>query len=203
MTARAFSRTPRASDGGRSAGIRSRPVRRGVTLIELMVVMTGVAAMLGLCVLMLQLLMRLDVDSRARFDGAVALARLAQQFRFDVQGATAARLADQPAAKPARLRIEDGPAQTIEYEAEGAGKLVRVESKQGNVVRRETYVVSRSEPIKLQIKEIDGRRFASLIVDRRNSKNRTDPSRPYEILALLGKNKGPVATGTKAGGEKP
>ncbi len=51
--------------------------RCGVTLIEIIVLMTGVAAMLGLTVLMLQLLLKLDGDSRTRLDAAGMLARLA------------------------------------------------------------------------------------------------------------------------------
>ena len=52
---------------------------RGMTIIETIVLMTGVAAMLGLCVLMLQLLMKVDGQSRARLDGAAASAFAADE----------------------------------------------------------------------------------------------------------------------------
>src|SRR5437764_12509903 len=59
---------------------------RGITIIETIVLMTAVAAMLGLCVLMLQLLMRLSVDSRAGLDGGTSLDRLARPVRRRVPG---------------------------------------------------------------------------------------------------------------------
>src|SRR3954447_8379490 len=89
---------------------------RGITIIETIVLMTAVAAMLGLCVLMLQLLMRLSVDSRARLDGATSLDRLARQFRRDVHEAGAARQLERPAAKLAGLRLEPGPKHAVEYQ---------------------------------------------------------------------------------------
>ena len=45
---------------------RSGSSRRGITILEIMVVMTGVAAMLALCALTIQLLMRLNDDGHAR-----------------------------------------------------------------------------------------------------------------------------------------
>ena len=68
----------RSIQPARSSPIASRsPRRRGITLIEIIVLMTSVAAMLGLTVLMLQLLLKLDGDSRTRLDAAGMLARLA------------------------------------------------------------------------------------------------------------------------------
>src|SRR4051794_39123007 len=90
--------------------------RRGITIIETIVLMTAVAAMLGLCVLMLQLLMRLSTDSRARLDGATSLDRLARQFRRDVHEAGMARQLERPAAKLLGLRLEPGPRHAVEYQ---------------------------------------------------------------------------------------
>ncbi len=55
---------------------RRRSSRRGITILEIMVVMTGVAAMLALCALTIQLLMRLNADGHARLSAAVSLERL-------------------------------------------------------------------------------------------------------------------------------
>ena len=102
---------------------------RGITIIETIVVMTAVAAMLGLCVLMLQLLMRLSADSRARLDGATSLDRLARQFRRDVHEAGAARQLERPAAKVAGLRLEPGPSHAVEYQLMENGKIARIETR--------------------------------------------------------------------------
>jgi hypothetical protein len=179
---------------GRSTVTRPSARRRGVTLIEVIVLMTAVAAMLGLSVLMLQLLMRLDADSRSRLDGAATLARLARQFRLDVHRSSDARLLPQAAKKAPVLRIEPGPKRAIEYQVQGDDKVVRVETKEATVVGRETYLVPRSGAIHLMLNEQDGRRFVVLTVDRLASKNRTDPVRRFEVLALLGKNRDRVST---------
>jgi type II secretory pathway component PulJ len=174
--------------------------RRGVTLIEVIVLMTGVAAMLGLTVLMLQLLLKLDGDSRARFDRAGTLARLAEQFRRDVHAAAAARLVEEP-SRPAVLRIEQEPGRAIDYQVKGQSKVVRVESLRGKQVRTESYEVAQGGPIELALKQDGGHQFATLIVDRQVSKNRTDPSRLFEVLAQVGRNwDRRAATAAAAGG---
>ncbi len=181
---------------------RGGPCRRGVTLIEMIVVMTGVAAMLGLTVLMLQLLLRLDGDSRARLDSASMLARLAEQFRRDVHGAGAARLVEQP-PRPAGLRIEPGPDRAIEYQVKGQGRVIRVESIKGKVVRSESYEIARGGPIGLALRQEGGRRFATLTVDRQAAKNHTDPPRLFEILAQVGRNRDRLAAAAPAAGGTP
>ena len=188
-----------------SAGQTSRRSRsrRGVTIIEVIVLMTGVAAMLGLAVILLQLLMKLDADSRSRFDAAASLARLARQFRHDVHAAGSARLVEQPASKAAVLTIDSGPDRAIEYRVKGEDRIIRVETGKGTEVRRESFLVPRSGSIRLSIDEEDGRKFAALTVDRVAAKNRTDPPRRYEILALVGKNRDQVAGAAKAAGGKP
>jgi hypothetical protein len=166
----------------------SSRARRGVTILETIVLMTGVAAMLGLAVILLQLLMKLDGDSRARFDAAASLARLARQFRQDIHATGSVRLIEPQAAKRPVLRIEPAPDRAIEYQVRGDDKVLRVEKNKGADVRRESFLVPRSGSIRLSIDDRDGRRFAALTVDRIAARNRTDPPRQYKILALVGKN---------------
>ncbi len=182
---------------------RTRGRQRGLSIIETIVLMTAVAAMLGLCVMMLQLLFRLDSDSRARLDGATAVARLARQFREDLHRAKAAHMVDQPASKTVALRIEPGPDRTIEYQVKGDGKILRLESSKDKLVRRESYLIPRTLAIQLALKKDNGREFATLTVSRLATKNRTDPARPLEVVALLGKNRDLVAAAARAKGEKP
>jgi hypothetical protein len=181
-----------------------RPVsrRRGITIIETLVLITGVAAMLGLCVLLLQLLLRLDSQSRARLDGATAIARLARQFRQDVHTGRDARQVEAP-SRPVSLRIETGPDRSIGYEVKGGTTVVRIETGKGTQVRRETYEIPRTGSIQLAVKQLGGRPFASLTVDRPVSKNPTDPPRLYEVLALVGKNRDQLAGAAPAAGVKP
>jgi hypothetical protein len=187
----------------RSSPSRERStLRRGVTIIETIVLMTGVAAMLGLAVILLQLLMKLDGDSRARFDAASSMARLARQFRHDVHAAGSARLVE-PAARGLVLSVEPGPERTIEYRVKGDDRVIRVEMGKGAEARREAFSIPRSHSIRLALDEDQGHTFASLTVDRMTARNRTDPPRRYEILARVGKNSGRVPGAAKSAGEKP
>jgi hypothetical protein len=174
-------------------------------MIEMIVLMTAVAAMLGLSAVMLQLLMKLDGQSRARLDGATALTRLAQQFRDDVHAAQAARLTSpKTAASGLRgLLTEPGPERAIEYQVKEDGKIVRLESRRGRPVRRESYVIPRSGPITLALRREGGRSFAALTVDRRFAPLDTDPPRVFEVLALMGRNKDRVSQSAGTRGEKP
>jgi hypothetical protein len=165
--------------------------------------MTAVAAMLGLSVLMLQLLMRIDADSRSRLEAATSLSRLASRFRHDVHAAAKARKVEPPAVKTSALRMEQGPNRAIEYQAEGDGKIVRVETKDGKVLAHETYLLPRSGQVRMGLVEQDGHRFATLAVDRLVTKNRTDPVRQFEVLAQVGKNSDHDSGTSGTGGVKP
>ena len=186
-----------------TAEIRPSPRRRGVTILETIVLMTAVAAMLGLCVLILQLLLKLDAQSRARLDGAGALGRLARQFRQDVHAARRASLVDRPAPLAASLRIEPGTDAAIGYEIQGDGTVLRTETRKGAQVRHESYQIPHSGAIQLAVKHLGDRSFASLTVNRLISKNRTDPPRIYEVLALVGKNRDRVGGASRAAGATP
>jgi hypothetical protein len=164
--------------------------RRGITIIEVMVVMSGVAVMLGLCALTLQLLLRLNADSQARLSAAAALDRLAGQFRQDVHACNAAGLDDKPGGATASpsLRLNLGPSRTVSYEARD-GRVVRSESESGKSTRHESYTLARMSSVQFQVRDEAARRFVALVVTRSTGKNAIDPPRPLEVLALLGKNR--------------
>jgi hypothetical protein len=161
--------------------------RRGISIIETIVLMTAVAAMLGLCVLMLQMLMKLDGDSRARMAGTNALGRLAEQFRADVHAAKSGRV-ERPKLGQAGLRLESGPDRTVEYRSDGASALIRLESDHGKLVRRERYEIPRSNPITLSLEHEGDGELARLAVNRQLTRSQSDSPRVVEIMALLGRN---------------
>jgi hypothetical protein len=174
--------------------------RRGISLIETIVLMSGVAAMLGLTVLVLQLLLKLDADSRSRLDRAGALERLAEDFRRDAHRARIAKLIDQP-PRPSSLRLEFDPGRLAEYQVTQRGELVRLESSNGKPARRESYAIVQGGSIELALKDIDKRRFAVISVDRKASKYRTDPPRIFEVMAHVGRyGEGTGGAAVSAGG---
>ena len=95
--------------------------RRGITIIEVMVVITCVAVMLGICAITLRLLMQLSTDGQARLNAAASLERLSRQLRDDVHSCRSARLLvdDQSPAKPAGLQLTIEPDRSVSYQVRG------------------------------------------------------------------------------------
>ena len=65
--------------------------RRGFTLVELLVVIGGVAVTLGMCVALIQSLLRLDRGARLHLAETSAVGRIGHQFRQDVRAASRAK----------------------------------------------------------------------------------------------------------------
>jgi type II secretory pathway pseudopilin PulG len=176
---------------------RLQPRRRGMTLIEIMVLMTAVAVMLGMTVIVLQLAMKLDADGRGRLERSTALGRLSRRFRADVHTATAIE------AVGSGLKLEPNPGRSITYEVPGDGEIARVDAVDGKVAARETYIMPQSGEVRLSLRDVDGRRFAVLAVDTIVRKNRIDPVRTLEILALAAKDRHSPTADAKPEGGRP
>lgn len=176
---------------------RLGPRRKGMTIIETIVLMTGVAVILGMSVIVLQLAMKLDSDGRGRLERSNALGRVARQFRADVHSTNSIEAAD------SGLRIEPGPGRSITYAITREGEIARVDTVDGKVAVRETFIVPQSGAVRLSLRDVDGRRFAVLGVDTIARKNRIDPVRTLEILGLVGKDRRTAGPEAKAEGGKP
>jgi type II secretory pathway component PulJ len=162
---------------------RSRTRPRGFTLIEMLVIMTGVSAVLGLCVVTIQLLMRVSSDAQERRGAAAALGRLAEQFRKDVHGWDDAQL-----RMSAELRLGDGRRVSVTYTARD-GRVERLESTGAQVVRHDAYALGRGGSATFERRDDGPRRFLVLVVIRKARAGRLDPPRPIEVLALVGKDR--------------
>ena len=184
-----------------------RDRRRGFTIVEVMVLMTAVAVMLGMCVVVLQLALRLEIDARGRFDRATVLNQLAERFRADVRGARGVQVEDENAnpdpKQPPVLRVESASGRSIEYRATGAGEVARVESEGDQVVHRETFRIPQTGEARMELRDFEGRRFAVLSIDTLTRPDRIDPARTLEVLALVGGNSGSLGSETKGGEDGP
>jgi hypothetical protein len=175
-----------------------RRARRGITIIEVMVVMAGVATMLGLCAVTIQLLFRLYGDAQARLAASVAMERLASQFREDVHACDDARFGEKAAGGPATgtatatasLRLSLGPQRVVTYEARD-GRVARVESGSATTNRHESYLLDGRSAVRFEVRDDGPRRFMAMVVDRHGGvgKRPLDPPRPLEVLALRGKHR--------------
>ncbi len=167
----------------------TRPKCRGITIIEMMVLITAVATALGLCAFTIQALLRLKTDGQSRLTAQVGLERLARQLRNDAHAAASVQL---DAAAPSRggkapvLRLSLGPKHNVVYEIRKSA-VMRVESRDGNVTRRELYLLAAAREIDFQIRPEAGRRFVALVIKKHDRTTGTDSARQLEAVALVGK----------------
>ena len=159
----------------------TRVRRRGVTIIELMVVITALAILLGLTIGLMHSLLKLDRGARAHFVETSARARLAHQFRRDVH--EAARVV--PDAKPFRLVRGDG--RVIEYQAR-AGQILRAERKSETdeaVDHRETFRFPHSGTAQFSIGLKSGRTRAEVVIPPQAAASPIGPPRDFTVEAFL------------------
>lgn len=116
--------------------------RRGISLLELVVVMSGCAVLLSLSAAFLQRVMLTQVRSRADADLQRTLLRLDQSVRNDVHAAVAAETDSAKLMASAILRLELPDSATIEYRRQEAG-LQRVQLSGEDVKSREIFSFTR------------------------------------------------------------
>jgi hypothetical protein len=165
---------------------------RGIALIEAVVLMTGVATMLGLCAISIQLLIRLNSDGQARLNTSVALERLASEFRSDVHSCETARIGGSDGASPGpasspSLQITLRPGHVVSYEARPTG-VVRLETDAGKS-RRESYILARKSVVSFERRDIGPRHFVAMVVRPAAGTDALAPPRPIEVLACEGKDR--------------
>jgi prepilin-type N-terminal cleavage/methylation domain-containing protein len=163
--------------------VRDRVAHRGVTLIEMLVVITVLGVLLDLCAVTIQLLMRVGSNAQARRGAAAALGRLAEQFREDVHACDDAQL--RPSAG---LRLTLDPRVVVDYEVRD-GRVARVESTDGQANRHESYDLGPNGSAVFERRDDGPRRFLALVVSHKASSGRPDPPHPRELLALVGKDR--------------
>jgi hypothetical protein len=202
--ARSATRSP---SSGTDRPCRRHGARRGISLIELLVVMSSVSIVLGLCAVTIQLLFRLNADGHARLSASASFARLATQFREDIHACD--DVAILPAAKGvtkpgdpkavANLRLTDGAQMVITYEARD-GRVARVAPAAGKMSGHESYVVGKGNVVTFEHRDEGSLRFVVMIMSRQVGKGQIEPPRPIEVLALQGKDRPSIS---KPKGDRP
>ena len=175
---------------------RERRSRRGITLIEVLVLVTGVAVMLGLCAVTIQLLLRLHADSQARVSSTMVLERLARQLREDAHASESARLGTRdakPTAAQPSLAFSVKEAHSISYIV-GEHKVARDETILGKRIRHESYSLERGQLARFELIDESGHLLIALRLTHEPGKSRAEPPKPLEIVASLGKHRaGPIS----------
>jgi len=173
------------------SAVRNSPrARRGITIIEVLIAVTGVTMILGLCAVSIQLLMKLSGDGVSRYGAAVALERLARQIREDAHSSESTRLVNdqKPDNKAGSLQLTLTPDHSVAYESQN-GAVVRTESAAGKVVRHERYSLPAGGTARFELRAEGSSRLVALIMTRSPGKSQTEPARPLEVLAHIGKDR--------------
>jgi hypothetical protein len=180
----------------------ARTARRGITIIEVLIVATGVAMLLGLCAVSIQILMRLNSDGMARYAAASSFERLGRQLRHDVHASKNASVPTnlQAADKRLTLRLALEAGHGIAYAIDDGG-VVRTESQGDKVVHHEAFALARGVDARFEIRNEGSRPMITLIVERQTKKGIPGPSRPLEVMALQGKDRD--ESSEKAGAKSP
>lgn len=112
--------------------------RRGISLVELIVVMSGCAVLLSLSVAFLQRVMQAQMRSRADAHLQRTLLRLDQMVRNDIHSATAAEIDPAKLNQGALLHLDLSDSSAIEYRLQESA-LLRVQLAGGEIKSRETF----------------------------------------------------------------
>ena len=173
-----------------SANTPVKPASRGITIIEVLIVVTAVSMLLGLCAVSIQVLMKLNGDVQGRYGAAVALERLGRQLRDDAHASETAQITVdlKKPGKPAGLRLVLAPEHLVVYES-GDGGVVRTELRADKVVRHEKYALARGAGVRFELRDEGSRRLVAIVLTRPAGKSQTEPPRPLEVVALQGKDR--------------
>lgn len=132
--------------------------RRGVFLIEVMVVIVASVLVLGAAAALMSLLLRLGREQRAAMVIAAALDDLALDVRDDVRAAESAEVGDE--GRRIELARPDG--HRVTYRIEGP-TIVREQAEGDRIARRESYSAGRGAAAAWSIAAPEGTGRARLI----------------------------------------
>jgi hypothetical protein len=117
--------------------------RRGVSLVELTIIMSACTVVLTLSAVLMHRAMRTYAQATACRDAERSAMRLSDQFRLDVHQARAGSIDRATLGAGVVLRLELADGQTAEYRRQESA-ILRILSKDGSAVSRDEYVFSPS-----------------------------------------------------------
>jgi type II secretory pathway pseudopilin PulG len=177
--------------------------RRGISMIETLVLVTCMGVVLGLAATTIQLMLRLYSDGQARLSSSLVLERLARQLRADAHlSATAELEATQgkPAGEHTVLKLSPELNREVIYKVLEKS-IDRDEAMAGKRVRHESFALERGRRARFERGEEAGRQAVSLVIEPLAGSRAAGSQRALEVLAVVGKHRAsPIA---KKEGEKP
>jgi hypothetical protein len=161
--------------------------RRGVSLIEILVLMTIGSTLMGIAVGSLHLLLKMDRNTRQRRQLQASEARLADQFRRDVHAALRMKPGEAPEQSRPIWQLELGADKRIQYQSEPGG-LARLEILQGKTTRKEWYPLMESSKVRCDMTSDGPVPIVSLGIASSEEPGSLFPPQALRIDARLGTN---------------
>jgi type II secretory pathway component PulJ len=162
----------------------ARRPRRGYTLVEMLLVISGVAVLFGITVGMIHMLLRLDRGSRERLGEKTTISRLARDVRRDAHAAASAR----PIAGQRGVALEIDERRRVEYIDDG-GRLIRRETRGDDTPLREVYRLPSRGRAAIALSTHDDRRWLTITLEPRPNLKDVAPVRPVVVEAWVGKHR--------------
>jgi type II secretory pathway component PulJ len=167
--------------------------RRGFSLVELLLVISSLTVLLGICVGLIHSLLRLDRIARTNLAESATIGRLARQFRQDVH---AAERIDEPVRNES-LRLELPARRTIEY-ASRSGQLTRTLRRSGEDEGREVYHLAARGTPRFESIRRKGQAILTMIFEGKKGGPRSPFRREIRIDATLGRDERLAGTSKEA-----
>ena len=135
--------------------------RCGVSLTELMLVLSSCTLILSTSGVLLHRVMRIEIESRTFVDAERACTRLSHQFRNDVHGAVAVDLKKMKLTEGVFLRLQLPENRSVEYARE-KGLVRRTAHKGDKVVARDEFPIPPTATITINHLESPNRIFLAI-----------------------------------------
>lgn len=164
-----------------------RTRRTGYALVELLLAMSALAIVFGVCAALIHSLFRLDRIGRAHYAEVTARTRLARQFRADAH-ATVSEPASEREAARGRLTLELPEGRIVEYRAT-PGRVSRIESRGETVLRSEAFRFPARSAARFQTTRERHGTFVSVVLPGNAAPAGARPSREIRIEAQWGKDR--------------
>jgi type II secretory pathway pseudopilin PulG len=163
--------------------------RRGLSLVEVVVVMTAASVVLGTTATLLYTMMRAERAARHEIQRRAVLGRLADQFRSDAHAATGCvplvREAGQNEASLWRFNLPGEAAVVYQNDPEG---LARTERAGGSEKRRESFALPAESTARIEVPSGTTPAIVSLWIVPAGQSAAQPPGGPVRIDAVLGRD---------------
>jgi hypothetical protein len=140
---------------------QDKNMRRGVSLTELLVLMSSCVLILQMSAMLLHRAMRIELDSRSFIEAERSCSRLEHQFREDIHEAISVNIKNAKPTAGEFLVLQLPEAQTVTY-SRSNGNIGRVMSRQGKVLARDDFAFQSSSSVEVREQELPKRVILSI-----------------------------------------